>query len=101
MLIPVSSTVVATFAPVEARGRYMGAWTIVYLGGYALGPLCGGFAMDAMGARRAFLVVGAAGLAGAVGFSLLRFGIAETATLASQPVPAALWAEIDTALAGA
>lgn len=27
--------------------------------------------------------------------------IAETATLASQPVPAALWAEIDTALAGA
>jgi len=74
VLIPVSSTVVATFAPVEARGRYMGAWTIVYLGGYALGPLCGGFAMDAMGARRAFLVVGAAGLAGAVGFSLLRFG---------------------------
>ncbi|MBP8242557.1 MAG: aldo/keto reductase, partial [Thermoflexales bacterium] len=27
--------------------------------------------------------------------------IAETATLASHPVPAALWAEIDTALAGA
>lgn len=27
--------------------------------------------------------------------------VAETATLASQPVPAALWAEIDTALAGA
>ena len=74
VLIPVASTVVAAFAPVELRGRYMGAWTIVYLGGYALGPLCGGFAMDAMGARRAFLVVGAAGLAGAAGFALLGLG---------------------------
>jgi len=74
VLIPVASTVVAAFAPVELRGRYMGAWTIVYLGGYALGPLCGGYAMDAMGSRRAFLVVGAAGLAGAVGFPLLRLG---------------------------
>ena len=74
VLIPVASTVVAAFAPVELRGRYMGAWTIVYLGGYALGPLCGGFAMDAMGARRAFLVVGAVGLAGAAGFALLGLG---------------------------
>jgi MFS family permease len=74
LLIPVASTVVAAFAPPELRGRYMGAWTIVYLGGYALGPLCGGFAMDALGSKRAFLVVGALGLAGAVCFPLLRLG---------------------------
>ena len=74
VLIPVASTVVAALAPVELRGRYMGAWTIVYLGGYALGPLCGGYALDAMGGRHAFLVVGAAGLAGAVCFPLLRGG---------------------------
>ena len=71
VLIPVASTVVAAFAPVALRGRYMGTWTIVYLGGYALGPLCGGYAMDTMGSRPAFLVVAAAGLAGALCFVLL------------------------------
>ena len=74
VLIPVASAVVAGFAPVALRGRYMGAWTIVYLGGYALGPLCGGYAIDLLGARRAFLVVAVAGLAGALGFALLRLG---------------------------
>jgi MFS family permease len=74
ILIPVAATVVAAFAPVELRGRYMGAWTTAYLGGYALGPLCGGYAVDAMGSRGAYLVVAAAGLAGAVCFPLLRLG---------------------------
>jgi MFS family permease len=73
VLIPVASAIVAGFAPVALRGRYMGAWTIVYLGGCALGPLCGGYAIDLLGARRAFLVVAVAGLAGALGFALLRF----------------------------
>jgi MFS family permease len=71
ILVPVWSTVVAAFAPVELRGRYMGVWTIAYLGGYALGPLCGGHAVDALGAVRAFLVTGGAGLAGAACFALL------------------------------
>ena len=65
VLIPIASTVVAALAPVELRGRYMGAWTIVYLGGYA---------MDALGARQAFLVVGAAALLGALCFPLLGRG---------------------------
>ena len=73
LLIPVGSSVVAAFAPVELRGRYMGAWTITFLGGYALGPLCGGIALDAMGARDAFLVVGGAGLAGAASYLALSF----------------------------
>ena len=71
VFVPVCSTVVAAFAPVELRGRYMGAWTIVYLGGYALGPLCGGRAIDALGAHVAFLVTGGASLAGAACFLLL------------------------------
>jgi MFS family permease len=71
LFVPVASTVVASFAPVDLRGRYMGAWTIVLLGGYDLGPLCGGFTMDALGARVAFLIVAAAGLAGAVCFPWL------------------------------
>ncbi len=71
ILVPVGSTVVAAFAPVELRGRYMGAWTIVYLGGYAFGPLCGGWALDRLGARPAFLVAGGAGLAGAACFLAL------------------------------
>ncbi len=47
-------------------------WTLVYIGGYALGPLLGGWAMDALGDRGAFAVVAAAGLLGALLFPLLR-----------------------------
>jgi len=71
VLIPVGSTVVAAFAPVELRGRYMGAWTITFLGSYALASLAGGYALDAIGPRAAFVVVGGAGLAGAACYLLL------------------------------
>jgi len=49
----------------------MGAWTVVYLGGYALSSLGGGYAMDAIGSRQAFMIVGAAGMAGGLLFYLL------------------------------
>ena len=62
LLIPITSTVVSRLAPPELRGRYMGAWTLVYMGGYALGPLLGGWALDALGGRGAFLAVAAVGL---------------------------------------
>ena len=39
LLLPIAATVVSRLAPVDLRGRYMGMWTIVYMGGYALGPL--------------------------------------------------------------
>ncbi len=64
MFIPIASTVVSRLAPVELRGRYMGAWTLVFMGGYALGPLLGGLALDALGGRVDFLIVAAAGLWG-------------------------------------
>ena len=72
LLVPISSTVVSHLAPTALRGRYMGFWTMVYIGGYALGPLLGGWAIDALGGRGAFAAVGAAGLLGAVLFPLLR-----------------------------
>ena len=72
LLIPIASTVVSRLAPVELRGRYMGAWTLVYMAGYAVGPLLGGWALDALGGRLAFAVVAVACLAGAALFPLLR-----------------------------
>jgi len=93
LLIPISSTVVSHLAPTALRGRYMGSWTMVYIGGYALGPLLGGWAMDALGGRGAFAVVAATGLLGALLFPLLRTdtgtrdedGTAARAALSDQP----------------
>jgi len=72
LFLPISATIVSRMAPVALRGRYMGAWTLVYTGGYAVGPLLGGWALDALGGRGAFAVVGVAGLLGALLFPLLR-----------------------------
>ncbi len=72
LLIPISTTVVSRLAPVALRGRYMGAWTLVWLGGYALGPLFGGLTLDSLGARGAYLLVALTGLGGAALFPLLR-----------------------------
>jgi MFS family permease len=72
LFLPISSTIVSRMAPVALRGRYMGAWTLVYTAGYALGPLLGGWTLEALGGRGAFALVGAAGLLGAALFMLLR-----------------------------
>jgi MFS family permease len=71
LLIPISSTVVGALAPVQLRGRYMGFWTLIYMGGYALAPTLGGFAFAGLGYRGAFACVLACGLAGAVLYLLL------------------------------
>jgi MFS family permease len=83
-LIPISSTVSAELAPVELRGRYMGAWTLVQMGGFALGPTFGGMAMDGLGSRGAFILVGGIGLLGAALFALTagHFRSAEAITAA-------------------
>jgi MFS family permease len=77
LLLPIAATVVSRLAPMELRGRYMGMWTIVYMGGYALGPLVGGWALDVLGGRTAFVAITAACLAGAALFPLLRRSVRE------------------------
>ena len=72
LLVPISSTIVSEMAPEELRGRYMGAWTLVWIGGLALGPTLGGIAMDDLGARGACLLILATGLLGSVLFALQR-----------------------------
>jgi len=72
LLIPISTTVVSNLSPADLRGRYMGMWTLVYMGGYALGPLLGGWALARLGGRGAFALIAAAGLLGAALFPLLR-----------------------------
>jgi len=71
LLQPFSVTVVSHLAPVRLRGRYMGAWTLVWTTGIALGPIFGGVAMDRLGGRGAYTLVLAAGLTGAVLYLVL------------------------------
>jgi MFS family permease len=71
LLMPFSVTVISHLAPLRLRGRYMGAWTLVWTAGVALGPIFGGLAMDRLGGRGAYALVLAAGLIGAVLYLLL------------------------------
>lgn len=48
LFIPFSSTIFSHLAPAELRDRYMGFWTLAYMGGYAIGSLLGGWALDAV-----------------------------------------------------
>jgi MFS family permease len=74
LLSPVASAEVADLAPEAVRGRYMGVWTVVWNGGAALGPAFGGWAMDNIGARQAFVVLLLVGLAGMGSFLALAPG---------------------------
>jgi len=65
LLSPVASAEVADLSPEAVRGRYMGVWTVVWNGGAALGPAFGGWAMDHVGARQAFVVLLVVGWVGA------------------------------------
>ncbi|HMK92735.1 MAG TPA: MFS transporter, partial [Thermoleophilia bacterium] len=69
LLIPLTATVAAELAPVALRGRYMGAWTLVQMGGYGLGPTFGGLALGRLGPSKAAVVTACAGLAGGVLFA--------------------------------
>jgi MFS family permease len=95
LFIPFSSTIVSHLAPAELRGRYMGFWTLVYMGGYALGPLLGGWALDVLGGRGAFLAIAAAGVLGAALFPLLRArGVSDDQEAMEGPAAEALGGEL-------
>jgi MFS family permease len=70
---PVTSTIVAHLAPVELRGRYMGAWTFVWMAGQgSLGPIFGGLMLAYLGVHVTYGVIVAMGLVGAALYPLLR-----------------------------
>ena len=71
LLSPVAAAEVSDLAPEAVRGRYMGVWTVVWNGGAALGPAFGGWAIDSIGGRQAFVVLLVVGLAGAALFAAL------------------------------
>jgi MFS family permease len=77
VLIPIATAVVSRLAPVELRGRYMGVWTLIYMGGYAIGPLLGGWALDRLGGEVSFAITGGVCLLGVVCFPLLRGAVRE------------------------
>lgn len=72
LFVPIAPALVSEMAPTPLRGRYMGAWTLVWMAGLALGPTFGGLAMDRLGGRSAYLVILAAALLGALLFAVLR-----------------------------
>jgi len=72
---PLSSTIVSGMAAAEVRGRYMGAWTLVWTAGQGcLGPLLGGVMLAALGTRGSSAVIVVLGVAGACLYPLLRGG---------------------------
>ncbi len=71
LLVPIAAAFVSQMAPVELRGRYMGAWTLVWEGGAALAPIFGGLLLDHLG-RASYLVLLAVCLLGAALFGTLR-----------------------------
>jgi MFS family permease len=79
IFVPISSSIVAGLAPAAARGRYMGVWSLVWVGGQAVAPTTMGWAMSGMG-RSSYLIVIGAGFAGAALFVALRRVVARSAT---------------------
>jgi len=70
---PVTSAIVARLAPVAVRGRYMGAWTLVWTAGQgALGPIFGGLLLARLGPHLTYGGIVVMGLAGACLYPLLR-----------------------------
>ena len=94
LLGPVAASVVSDLAPEAIRGRYNGAWTVVWNGGASLGPLFGGWAMAAIGGRQTFGVVFFVGLLGAGLFLLLRGKVERVAVAAGSADPAATPSEV-------
>ena len=85
---PVASAVVSDLAPEAIRGRYNGAWTIVWNGGASLGPAFGGWSMQTLGGRQTFGIVFFVGLIGAALFLLLRGRVVPRAPRSRGPAAA-------------
>lgn len=100
IFVPFATGVASEMASEAERGRYMGIWSLVWVGGQALGPLFSGKLMDSAGGRGAYLVVLAAGLLGAGLFAALPGArrLPRAAEAGGGPSPSAL--ATATAIAG-
>jgi MFS family permease len=83
-LAPIAATWVGDAAPEAVRGRYMAAWTVVWMGGLSLGPAVGGFVSDRIGGRGNLGVAGAVSLVGAGALVLVSRRWRATAALAEE-----------------
>jgi MFS family permease len=72
LFVPLSTSLVSGMTTVAERGRYMGMWSLVWIGGQALSPLFAGWGMDTLGGRPSYFVIGLVGIAGAGVFVLAR-----------------------------
>jgi MFS family permease len=71
VFVPFSTSIATGYASAAERGRYMGIWSIVWVGGQALAPLITGFGMGRLGGRPAWALIALVGLAGALAFAAL------------------------------
>jgi MFS family permease len=65
LVIPLAQTAVSDLAPASLRGRYMGAFSFVYVGGFALGPAIGGLVIDRFGGTLAAVLLVVTGIVAA------------------------------------
>ena len=70
LFVPLSTSMVSGMTTVAERGRYMGVWSLVWIGGQALSPLFTGWGMDSLGGRVTFMLVMLVGLAGTLVYPL-------------------------------
>ncbi|MBN1657708.1 MAG: MFS transporter [Anaerolineae bacterium] len=71
LLMPTSTALVASLAPVEMRGRYMGLYNLTWSVAYGLGPVLGGVLNDQIAPAATWYGGMAAGLMAMAGFMLM------------------------------
>jgi MFS family permease len=90
---PASMSVVADIAPVTARGRYQGIYTLAWSAAAFAGPLAGGVTLDRFGRDAVWSGCAVVGTLAGAGFYLLLRGrpaataVTVTAGLETQPLP--------------
>jgi MFS family permease len=97
IFVPFATGVASEMASETERGRYMGVWSLVWVGGQALGPLAVGWLMQHAGGRQAYVVVLAAGLLGAGLFAVLPGARRLPRAAGGAPSPAELAAAVAVA----
>jgi len=72
LFAPASTSLVADLAPAHLRGRYQGAFAVVFTAAFAAAPAMGGYIIAHAGARWLWIDCFATGAAVATGFFMLR-----------------------------